>query len=189
MCARGREGGRSGRATIWKEDGTEPAEDGDDAESKPGASPVGESVPMPRVGERACLGPDHAALHTRVLHANVGQTAGEPHRLQVPEKRTLGGHLGCVAYRLRASREATRTAARAEGLNGATSEPRERDRALPDGSRARTRFVSRRIRRSTGSSSASMTSRGVCSTGSKSAKKSLPITTRKSSRTFSMHRG
>ena len=69
---------------------------GDDAESGPGAPQSGESVPMPRAGERAFLGPGHAALHQRVLHANVGRTAGEPHRLRIPEKRILGEHLGRI---------------------------------------------------------------------------------------------
>jgi hypothetical protein len=87
---------------VAKEDGTDTDANGDDAESEPGASQSGESVPMPRAGERAFLGPGHSALHQRVLHANVGRTAGEPQRLRVPEKRTLGGHLARILYRLRA---------------------------------------------------------------------------------------
>ena len=75
---------------------------GDDAETEPGALQSGESVPMPRAGEGASLGPGYAALHQRILHANVGWTAGEPHRLRALEKRTLGAHLGRIPDRLRA---------------------------------------------------------------------------------------
>jgi hypothetical protein len=91
-CVRSLEGGGSEPARISKEDGTEPDVNGDDTESEPGASQSGESLPMPRAGERALLGPGHSALHQRVLRANVGWTADEPHRLRAPEKRTLGPH-------------------------------------------------------------------------------------------------
>ncbi len=128
--ARSRKGGGSEPARSSKEDGTDTDENGDDANSAPGVSKSGESVSMPPAVERPYLGPGHSALHQRVLHANLGRTAGAPQRLRAPEKRTLGGHLGHIPYRLRAGRGATRTEARARGgLNGATSEPRERDRA------------------------------------------------------------
>lgn len=99
-----REGGASEPARISKENGTYTDANGDDAESEPGASQSGESVSMPRAGERAFLGPGHAALHQRVLYANVERTADAPHRLRAPEKRTLGlgGYLGRLPDRLRA---------------------------------------------------------------------------------------
>ena len=75
---------------------------GDDAENEPGASQSGEPVSMPRAGERAFLAPGYSALHQRVLYANVERTADSPHRLRAPEKRTLGGYLARVPYRLRA---------------------------------------------------------------------------------------
>jgi hypothetical protein len=55
---------------------------------------------MPRAGEGAFLGLGHAALYQRALHANVGGTAIESHRLRVPQKRTLGKHLGRIIDRL-----------------------------------------------------------------------------------------
>ena len=88
--ARSRKGGDRKPARIPKKNGTKSEADGNDAEIEPEASQSRGSVPMPRAGERAFLGPGHSALHQRILHPNVGRTAGEPQRLHALEKSTPG---------------------------------------------------------------------------------------------------
>ncbi|MDB4433339.1 hypothetical protein N9166_01240, partial [bacterium] len=75
---------------VSNEDFTAAVANGGKPESRSRASQWGGLVLVPRAGERALLGLAQSALHERLLHENVGGTAGEPDRMRAPEALTLG---------------------------------------------------------------------------------------------------